>query len=394
MDVFPPRNLGSGEPWGRTIESVIREHDAVIQSAKQEAENNNRTEQASVSRLQSQAKRMDDLIQRLDDTLTRLPRYSLSVGSGGGFTTVSGQWITAASTTIQVPADRAYAVIDCQSVVQLSAALGSPPGGYVWMSLKLTANGSSTVAPTSIGIPMGMIETNVAIRKNGTINNTFYVDDVAGQTILVEIRLYANDGVAHTEKSAVISASGMFLRDRSDIMDSGGGISNPESPPDPSNGNGGTGSAWKWPMNPDAINSRHAGGTSGGYQNPIRPSHNGLDFSWSPHFYAGMPIRAAADGVVSKAYYEPGGGGWAVEIRHDDRWYTGYYHAVPGSIQVTPGQTVVQGQHLMNAGESGNSTGPHLHFMVVDMNKTGSYWSSHVNPETFMAQYNPNDEYV
>lgn len=167
----------------------------------------------------------------------------------------------------------------------------------------------------------------------------------------------------------------------------------PVDPTDPPPEPGGV-SPWKWPMNPDAINSRHAGGESGAYQNSVRPDHNGLDFSWPPVYGAGMAIRSIADGVVLRAYWEPGGGGYAVEVRHSARWISGYYHAVEGSFKVANGQTITQGTHLFDSGETGQATGPHLHFMIADMNKTGNYWTSHMDPELFMAEYNPNDEYV
>jgi len=164
----------------------------------------------------------------------------------------------------------------------------------------------------------------------------------------------------------------------------------PDPNPDPDPGGEST---FKWPMNPSALNTRN-GRPQDGYMTAQRPTHNGTDMSFPPAFTAGMPIRSIAKGIVNKAYWEPGGGGWAVEVKHSSRWYSGYYHAVPGSLRVSPGQSVEQGQHLMDAGESGTATGPHLHFMVVDMSKTGNYWTSHVDPEAFMAQYNPEDLYV
>lgn len=171
----------------------------------------------------------------------------------------------------------------------------------------------------------------------------------------------------------------------------------PVDPPEP----GGT-SPFKWPMNPLALNHRNgsingAYGSSFGGPNTIRSSHNGNDFSWPPYFTDGMPIRSIADGHVVRAYWEPGGGGWFVEVAHGSRWRSGYAHggtASNSSFRVANGQSVTQGQHLMDAGTTGQSTGPHLHFMMVDMNKTGSFWSSHVDPEVAMAELNPNDEYV
>lgn len=399
MNVFPPRNLGAGEPWGRAIEDTLRGHGIVVQGAKQLTENNSRTVQGSLAQLETQAQRTDSLVDQLSETIDRLPRHGMGYDSETGFNLQANAWVTAAGTTLTAPPDRAYAVITCEATVQTNSATGTPVG-WLWMSLTVTANGSMNVAPTSVGIPVTVIETTSGIMRTGTVNHTFHLNDIAGEDVTVAIRLYdSTGGATFTSKFASITASAMFLKDESHIDANGTPPEYTEAAP-PVVGGGGGGSVFKWPMNPDAINSRHSGGLSGAYgsafggPNTIRSDHNGLDFSWPPHFTAGMPIRAAADGVVTKAYWEPGGGGWAVEIKHSSRWYTGYYHAVPGSLRVSAGQTVKQGQHLMDAGESGNSTGPHLHFMVVDMAKTGSYWSSHVNPETFMAEHNPNDDYV
>lgn len=399
MEVFPARNLGAGEPWGRKVEERLGEHGVIVQRAKQDTENNSRTVQSSLAMLKTQTERTDALVEQLADTLDRLPRHGMGYDSSDSFTTQANTWVTVASTTVSVPPDRAYGVITCESTVQTNSATGTPVG-WLWMALKVTANGSSRVAPTAIGIPVTVIETTAGIRRTGTVNHTFHLNNIAGEDVTIEIRLYdSTGGATFTEKFASVTATGVFIKDSSQMDANGTPPEYTEEPP-PAVGGGGGGSVFKWPMNPDAINSRNSGGLSGAYgsdfggPNTIRPDHNGLDFSWPPHFTAGMPIRAVADGVVTKAYWEPGGGGWAVEIKHSSRWYTGYYHAVPGSLRVSAGQTVKQGQHLMDAGQSGNVTGPVLHFMVIDMSKTGSYWSSHVNPETFMAEHNPNDDYV
>lgn len=162
----------------------------------------------------------------------------------------------------------------------------------------------------------------------------------------------------------------------------------PTEPPDPVGD-----SPYKWPMNPSALNTRN-GRPQDGYMTAGRPTHNGVDMSFPPAFYDGMPIRSIADGTVIRAYWEPGGGGYAVEVRHSARWGSGYYHARRDSFRVRNGDSVKQGQHLMDAGATGTATGPHLHFMMIDYTTGTSWWNSHVDPEIAMATLNPNDEYV
>ena len=46
--------------------------------------------------------------------------------------------------------------------------------------------------------------------------------------------------------------------------------------------------------------------------------------------------------------------------------FAAYAHLQPGSITVKVGDKVKVGQHLANLGNSGNSSGPHLHFGLLD----------------------------
>lgn len=116
----------------------------------------------------------------------------------------------------------------------------------------------------------------------------------------------------------------------------------------------------------------------------------------------GEPIRAAADGVVvamqnqiidnegmlrrpgesyeahearvqegQQAILLSGGGfegaaGNYVLIAHEGGEHTLYAHMRRGSVHVRVGQRVAVGEQIGEAGSSGNSTGPHLHFQVID----------------------------
>ena len=78
----------------------------------------------------------------------------------------------------------------------------------------------------------------------------------------------------------------------------------------------------------------------------------------------GTPVYAAADGVVLTTKSITTSYGTYVVIQHANGLQTWYAHGQRGSICVSSGQTVSRGQKIMNSGNTGNSTGPHLHFEV------------------------------
>ncbi|WP_393964680.1 murein hydrolase activator EnvC family protein [Exiguobacterium sp. S22-S28] len=100
--------------------------------------------------------------------------------------------------------------------------------------------------------------------------------------------------------------------------------------------------------------------------------HNGVDFSGP----AGSPIRAAASGTVITAG-SGGPYGNHVMISHfmDGQVYTTVYGHM-NSLSVRAGQTVSQGQSIGTLGNTGNSTGPHLHFEL----HVGGYQYSATGP--------------
>lgn len=88
--------------------------------------------------------------------------------------------------------------------------------------------------------------------------------------------------------------------------------------------------------------------------------HGAVDYAVS----VGTPVYAAAAGVVMSTANLSGSYGTYVVIRHANGLQSYYAHGTYGSICVTPGQTVAKGQQIMKSGNTGNSTGPHLHFEV------------------------------
>ncbi|MCF7202488.1 M23 family metallopeptidase [Pseudomonas oligotrophica] len=83
----------------------------------------------------------------------------------------------------------------------------------------------------------------------------------------------------------------------------------------------------------------------------------------------GTPIIAARAGTVLKVRDGQGGrfpdpAGNHVRIVHDDGTHGAYLHLQRGSVAVRPGMRVGKGELLGKSGNTGRSTGPHLHFVV------------------------------
>ena len=89
--------------------------------------------------------------------------------------------------------------------------------------------------------------------------------------------------------------------------------------------------------------------------------HTGTDFA-AP---MGTPIMASGDGVVTKASW-CGGGGNCVKIKHNSIYSTVYAHLSKFGRGIKKGTRVKQGQTIGYVGSTGMSTGPHLHYEVIE----------------------------
>ncbi len=86
--------------------------------------------------------------------------------------------------------------------------------------------------------------------------------------------------------------------------------------------------------------------------------HKGFDIAGPP----GLPLAAAADGVVVDSSFDPGYGNNVI-IRHRYGFHTRYAHLQ--QVFIREGQRVSQGERIGTLGSSGFSSGPHLHFEVI-----------------------------
>ena len=102
-------------------------------------------------------------------------------------------------------------------------------------------------------------------------------------------------------------------------------------------------------------------------------SHKALDIGISY-----QTVYAPADGYVVTASWQSGYGNF-IMIKHSNSLYTCYGHL--SSYKVSSGQTVKRGQAIAISGNTGVSTGPHLHFEV----RTSGSYNSRVNPLNYIS---------
>ena len=99
--------------------------------------------------------------------------------------------------------------------------------------------------------------------------------------------------------------------------------------------------------------------------------HNGIDMACAQ----GTPIYATRAGKVTRTAYQAGGAGNYVSINHLDGFSSVYIHMT--HYVVSAGQNVSAGQLIGYVGNTGISTGPHLHFGI-------SYAGTYVNPLAYI----------
>ena len=112
------------------------------------------------------------------------------------------------------------------------------------------------------------------------------------------------------------------------------------------------------------INGARLSSSFGKRKHPIlgfTKMHTGTDFA-AP---TGTPILASGDGVVTRAQW-CGGGGNCVKIKHNRVYQTVYAHMSKFGRGIKKGTRVKQGQIIGYVGSTGLSTGPHLHYEVIE----------------------------
>jgi murein DD-endopeptidase MepM/ murein hydrolase activator NlpD len=99
--------------------------------------------------------------------------------------------------------------------------------------------------------------------------------------------------------------------------------------------------------------------TRGYWSRGVSRYHKGADIANS----IGTPIYAADAGYVMLAGRDTAGYGLQIVINHGNGFITRYAHL--SKILVKAGQSVKRGEKIALMGNTGRSTGPHLHFEII-----------------------------
>ena len=137
------------------------------------------------------------------------------------------------------------------------------------------------------------------------------------------------------------------------------------------------------PINPDKrkyhLSSRFGRRIDPKYHRPA--FHHGLDFAAK----VGYPVYATGDGVVESVGFGIAGYGNQIVIDHGFGYKTRYAHL--SFVNVAEGMMVKRGENIGNVGNSGKSTGPHLHYEVI-------YKGRPTNPMNYMDLDMTPEEYA
>ena len=108
--------------------------------------------------------------------------------------------------------------------------------------------------------------------------------------------------------------------------------------------------------------------------------HTGFDFALKP----GNPVYATGDGVVASVTFDLFNYGNSIVIDHGFGYKTRYAHLK--TVLVTEGMKIKRGECIAESGNTGKSTGPHLHYEVM-------YKGKYVNPVNYFDLDMPIEEY-
>ncbi|MFZ3469610.1 transglycosylase family protein [Streptomyces sp. 4.24] len=308
--------------------------------------------------------------------------WSISTGNGyyGGLQFSSATWAEFGGKQYAPQADRATKAQQIAVAEKVLATQGPGAWPACGKLAGLQRGGPAPEAPKAPAAPAAPAKgTGTSTAGKGANGYTVVSGDTLG-TIGSKLgigwqKLYAdNRSVVGSDPDVILPGQRLAYG-----SGSGGGSEAPAAPKPskpstsskPSNSSKSTGSSKAkgvLPVSGATVSARYhqSGGWAAGH-------HTGIDFAVS----TGTPVKAAAAGTVVSSGWQ-GAYGNAVVIKHDDGRYTLSAHL--SSATASAGERVLAGEQIGRSGNTGNSTGPHLHFEVRSSNSYGA----DVNPVTWL----------
>lgn len=129
-DVFPRRNLGPAEHWGRTVENRLKGLVTLMTMARQNLAGLGRSAASSAGDMARWIDRVKTLADQIEAAIEATPRYFSKVTSRTGFSFGSG-WATVASLEFPRPEDKSICEVFAESYVTGDAG-GTPTNRFIW----------------------------------------------------------------------------------------------------------------------------------------------------------------------------------------------------------------------------------------------------------------------
>ncbi|KRD11761.1 hypothetical protein ASE21_08685 [Flavobacterium sp. Root901] len=141
---------------------------------------------------------------------------------------------------------------------------------------------------------------------------------------------------------------------------------------------------------PQIVKSMRISSSFGLRMHPIKHTwkgHAGIDLTAG----TGNDVKSAAIGTIAKVGWDPDGYGKYIVVKHINGYYTLYAHLSKVNDGIKIGESVGNGESIGKSGSTGGSTGPHLHFEIINAQSLAEVFNkaNKIDPNTI---YDLNDK--
>ncbi len=284
--------------------------------------------------------------------LQTFPNFDSSAATGGGDILVSG---TDALVSENGPSGTLADIKDSSNSGQISRYMVRAGDSLASIAAMFGVSKNTIIwANTISGGKVKEGQILVILPVTGTIHTVG-----KGDTLQSIAKKYKADAGEIADFNDLDSSSSLAVGDEIIIPDGEGNIIAPVSKAKVSKNKSSTNNPYRGGSGPD-LGNYYIRPLVGGVKTQGIHGWNGIDIGT----HVGTPILAAAEGeiIVAKKSGYNGGYGEYIVISHPNGTQTVYGHL--SKVYVSAGDSVVQGQVIGLSGNTGNSTGPHLHFEV------------------------------